>query len=293
MQDEVREHKWQESTSLGQLSTSVASGDLLDGSGIPPAVAGKPYDSYDYSGKGLRILNSNVCLEAITSWRPEISFLKNPNCWCLNPHFHDAFPPIFQQVLHGTLDLRHFRKAQTERCSCTGFGDEGVPATNGWWFGGFDWWSVWISREGFHRKLECLASNIKRFPAIGVPPHHPFHGIFHYKPTIGGTPIYGHPHIMKCHKSNGSVHVNLYSSASNFPSLKPSQASGLAGTLVTGGTALAEDPTGGPVSSFRKRWVLRRFLRKKMRFWTDLWPSSMLNLAARLGTLTLFMVIFK
>ena len=28
---------------------------------------------------------------------------------------------------------------------------------------------------------------------IGVPPHHQFHGIFHRKPTILGTPIYGTP----------------------------------------------------------------------------------------------------
>jgi hypothetical protein len=31
---------------------------------------------------------------------------------------------------------------------------------------------------------------------MGVPPNHLFIGIFHYKPTILGSPFYGNPHIV-------------------------------------------------------------------------------------------------
>ena len=51
---------------------------------------------------------------------------------------------------------------------------------------------TWQSKDG-HAK-NCL--NIWWFPEIGVPPNHPFlDGIFPYKPTILGYPIYGNPHL--------------------------------------------------------------------------------------------------
>ena len=33
---------------------------------------------------------------------------------------------------------------------------------------------------------------------MGVPPNHPFYGIFHYKLSFWGTPIYGNPHVYSC-----------------------------------------------------------------------------------------------